>query len=122
MRLVHDPILSVANLTALKDFILAREQVRSFCNMYNRNPWLETEHYELYLLPDAGGPHAHVQWNINCDPKLSDFRRLVIRRKNEVDDQYRELDFSSNAHVELDSEIDAPWPREAIHEALLMMS
>jgi hypothetical protein len=121
MRLDDDPVLSVDNLNALKDFILARKRVRTFCNMYNGNPWLETEHFDLYLLPDAGGPHGHPQWNINCDPTRGDFRRLVIRRKHESDDQYRELDFSSGVRVEMDGDIDTPWPREAVREALLMM-
>ena len=131
LRLDSDAVVSVSNLEALKTFILKSRVARTFCQMYNQNPFLDLERVELYLMPDPGGPHAHPQWNINCDPKRGDFRRLVIRRKltssttdSEFQDQYRELDFQSAVYVEMKCELLNPWdlPRAALVEALAIMN
>lgn len=68
----RDP-LTVAAFTRVKRYILARGDRRTYCNMFNLNPHVSCDGFEAYLHPDVG------QRNINCDPALSDFDRLVIQ-------------------------------------------
>src|SRR5215475_532591 len=103
----EDAVVNRDNLIAIRTFMLRSGKTRTYSNMYNNNPWLETEHFHLYLNPDPGGPHDHRQWNINCDPKVGDFQTLVLRRKltdhttdDEFRDQYRRLDFSRADRIE----------------------
>jgi hypothetical protein len=126
----EDAVVNLDNLVAIKTFMLRSGKTRTYSNMYNRNPWLETEHFDLYLNPDPGGPHNHRQWNMNCDPERGDFHTLVVRRKltdrttdDEFRDQYRRLDFSRADRIEQTLDVSLPprpWdvPKEAIKEAL----
>jgi hypothetical protein len=76
-----DSVLNKMNLDDIKHKILQSGQTCTWSNMYNNNPCFETINYQFYLNPDPGGPHNHIQWNINCDPKKGDFNTLVIVQK-----------------------------------------
>jgi hypothetical protein len=78
IKINQNIVLNKKNLDAVKRFMLKNGQTCTFTNMYNNNPCYQTAHYQFYLNPDPGGPHHHVQWNINCDPKKGDFNTVVI--------------------------------------------
>ena len=73
-----EPILSRANLIAIKQFILKQGKTQTYCNMYNDNPYFGVKDYNFYLNPDTG-PNNYPQFNINSDPKLADYHTLFIR-------------------------------------------
>jgi hypothetical protein len=75
-------VLNKVNLDGIKHAILERAQTCTWSNMYNNNPCFDTAYYQFYLNPDPGGPHNHIQWNIDCDPRKGDFNTLVIVQKN----------------------------------------
>ena len=62
-----------AEFRAIRDFILRKGDRRTYCNMFNRNPHYSFDGFEAYLHPDVG------QRNINCEPALSGFDRIVIQ-------------------------------------------
>jgi len=129
-----DSIINRENLVRIKQFILLSKQTRTFCQMFNDNPFFETERYEFYLNPDPGGPHKHPQWNINCDPSRGDFHTIIVRKKlayfrsdGDFQDQYRRLSFAGpdvqivNDHDDSKVADDAKlkqFPEDAIKELL----
>ena len=72
-------VLHKQKLDDVKHFILKTGQTCTYSNRYNNNPCYKTANYQFYLNPDSGGLHNNGQWNINCDPKKSDFNTLVIK-------------------------------------------
>ncbi len=119
-----DPLF--AALLQLERLVLARGGRRTFCNMYCDNPWIETARFDVYLLPEPGGPHLHPQWNIRCDPTKTRFRRASIRRRFDAarteDNAPRDIDFSGGSiRLAIDAPfVGDPWARvrEVVSEAL----
>ncbi len=66
-------LLSPDNFERIKNFILKKGFARTYCNMYNNNPYYQFADFNVFLTPSSG------QQNINCDPALSDFNELVIQ-------------------------------------------
>jgi hypothetical protein len=79
IKINKNKVLNKKNLDVIKRFMLKTGQTCTFTNMYNNNPCYQTAHYQFYLIPDPGGPHNHIQWNMNCDPKKGDFNTMVIK-------------------------------------------
>lgn len=137
VRSDEEAIINKTNLDRIKRFILNKKFTCTFSQMYNNNPFFQTDNYSFYLIPDPGGPHNHPQWNINCDPKKGDFNILTIRRKidedlsdDEVDDQYRRINFSNPLYIRIMSDISDPnmkiylirqFPEQAIKEILTII-
>lgn len=71
-----NPVLTIANFITIKNFILAKGLSRTYCQMYNNNPFYGFINFNTYLNPDIG------QGNIDCDPTKSDFNHLVVQTKN----------------------------------------
>ncbi|MCX5742647.1 MAG: hypothetical protein NT062_09145 [Proteobacteria bacterium] len=132
-----DAIVNRDNLLRIKRFILDREQTRTYCQMFNNNPFFETARYEFYLHPDPGGPHTHPQWNINCDRARGDFNTMIVRRKSsrelsddDAGDQYRKLAFAGDDVQVTDDYGDGPvdadqlmrFPRDAMSELLTILA
>jgi hypothetical protein len=65
--------VSPNSFRAIKALIFERGDRQTYCNMYNDNPHLGFEGFDVFLNPDTG------QANINCDPSRSDFNEMVIR-------------------------------------------
>jgi hypothetical protein len=65
--------MTTTQFDIIKQYILRKGDRQTYCNMYNNNPHLALDEFEVYLNPSIG------QANINCDPNLSDFNDLVIR-------------------------------------------
>ncbi len=118
-----DPLFGA--LERLERLVLARGARKTFCAMYCDNPWVETERFEVYLLPEPGGPHHHPQWNLRCDPEVGRFRRVSIRRRDPVrGGGWSNVDFSSGRIV-IEPPLDTgdAWQpvREAVDEALRVL-
>jgi hypothetical protein len=65
--------MTTAEFRRICDFVLARGDRMTWCNMYSDNPHYTFEGFDVFLDPDVG------QRNINCDPAKSGFDTLVIR-------------------------------------------
>ena len=74
--------------------------------MYNNNPHYTFKEFNVYLNPEVG------QFNINCDPNLSDFNEIVIKTYKsdypycyvEILDEPNEMLVVKWPHVDIDSE------------------
>jgi hypothetical protein len=95
----QEMVLNKANLDKIKNFVLKIGKRCTYCQLYNNNPCFSTESFDFYLDPDPGGPDNHPQFNLNCDPKKSDFNTLVIRSRRKLDfgDQYRDINFQQDS-------------------------
>ncbi len=100
-------VLTPHNFLCIKEFVLAYGDRQTYCNMYNNNPHYQFEDFSVYLDPERG------QFNINCDPNLSDFNEIVIRTSESVY-QYCQVGISEGpneilkvswAHVQISPEI-----------------
>ena len=69
-------VVTMDNFLRIKEFVLAGGQRRTYCNMYNNNPFYGFEGLTVFLHPDGG------QENINCDLNLSDFNHIVFNTSN----------------------------------------
>ena len=67
-------VLNVTNFAKIKNFILTNGLSRTYCQMYNNNPFFGFDGMNAYLNPDTD------QANINCERSKSDFNTLVIQR------------------------------------------
>jgi hypothetical protein len=67
-------VLNVTNFVKIKSFILTNGLSRTYCQMYNNNPFFGFDGMNTYLNPDTH------QANINCDRSKSDFNTLVIQK------------------------------------------
>ena len=65
--------MTAGEFNRLKRFILKAGDRQTYCNMYNANPHFDFGSFDAFLHPDV------MQANINFDPALSDFDRLVVR-------------------------------------------
>lgn len=119
-----DPLF--AALERLEQLVLARGARRTFCAMYCDNPWVQTSGFDLYLLPEPGGPHRHPQWNLRCDPEKTRFRRVSIHRRLDAertdDDAPRLVEFAAGT-IRLTTDapfVGDPWARvrAIVEEAL----
>lgn len=81
--------ITESNFDLIKKFILEKGEFRTYCNMYNNNPYYKFNDLEFYLNP------SHGSKNINCDPKLSDFDEIVIRNSNS-DKMYVDIELVDN--------------------------
>ena len=114
---IHNSRLSEGFL-AIKTFILSKGQKRTYSNRFNNNPYYLFGDMEVFLNPEPGGPHQHPQWNINCDPKLSDFTELVIRTK---EFQYYHFKWNkSKSKIEFSPDANHPQNTEARGIVLFM--
>ena len=88
-----EKVITRANLTAIKQFILKKGFRETYCNMYNDNPAYHTKNFFFYLNPDSG-PKSR-----NCETDKSDFHSLTIRNPNDKKDQYRRVEFLDKHYV-----------------------
>lgn len=72
------PLLNATNFAKIKRFIMTNGLNRTYCQMYNNNPFFGFEGMNTYLNPDTG------QANINCDRSKSDFNTLVIQQVDPI--------------------------------------
>lgn len=66
-------VLPSAEFGKIKKFILEKGGTMTYCNMYNDNPYYRFGNFDVFLSPSVG------QFNINCDPRRSDFNQMTIR-------------------------------------------
>lgn len=126
-----DSVVRRDALIGISQRMLQRGATRTYANAFNNNPFLETEHFELYLNPDPVDFNNRPVKNINCVPGLTGFHTLVLYRKSRepISDQYRFINFLSPDWIEMklldgsSMSIHDPWasPREAIQEALAVL-
>lgn len=64
----------MTNYLKIKQFILTNGLSRTYCQMYNNNPYYGFTNCNAYLDPETG------QANINCDRSKSGFNRLVMQQ------------------------------------------
>lgn len=73
--------LSVHDFENIKNHILRYGDTKTYCTIYSNNPHYTFDYLEVYLNPEIG------QFNVNCNPEISDFNEIVIRDQNS-DPQY----------------------------------
>jgi hypothetical protein len=87
-------LISYNDFEKIKAFILNHgDRYGGYSNMYNNNPNYSFSGFETYLNPEIG------QLNINCDPEISDFNKIVIRDQSS-DPQYFHLLIVRNGDLE----------------------
>jgi hypothetical protein len=75
----NENYITVNNFQIIKNFILKKGNRFTYCSKYNKNPYYRFKALDVFLNPEPGGPYNHPQWNLNCDPALSDFDEILIR-------------------------------------------
>lgn len=106
-----EPVLNKTNLNRVKHHILETGRRCTYSNMYNNNPCMVLQEFELYLNPDPGGPYGDPQWNINCDVTLGDFNTLVVHWKNAVN-TYSVIDFRHEQAISIQEDNGGAAPRD----------
>jgi len=67
-----NPVLTVGNFVRIRQFILSQGRRRTYCNMFNDNPYWQFFGFNAYLNPA-------VPTNINCEIGKFEFNTLVIQ-------------------------------------------
>ncbi|MGO9228856.1 MAG: hypothetical protein ACLQKA_06540 [Bryobacteraceae bacterium] len=67
-----NPVLTVANFVRIRQFILSQARRRTYCNMFNDNPYWPFFGFNAYLNPAD-------PTNINCEIGKFEFNSLVIQ-------------------------------------------
>ena len=65
--------MTVDEFRRIRAHVLAHGDRLTWCNMYNCNPHLAFDDFDVFFNPDIG------QRNINCDPARSGFDVMIIR-------------------------------------------
>lgn len=80
-------VLSYDNLQDLKQFIINKGQTRTYCNMYNNNPYYEfDEEIRLYLNPITQFPSEDERFNPNT------YKSIIVEFPNTQHYNFRYID------------------------------
>jgi hypothetical protein len=79
-------IITIANFTRIRKFILDQGKQQTYCNMFNDNPWWEFPKFNSYLNPTDESNTSKIG--------KTEFNTLVIRIKDGGQRQYWDVNLS----------------------------